>query len=81
MTWIRTVPEAEATGSVGQHYARSRRSWGGVDNIIKAHSLKPAALDALMTFYNGVMHGPGELTLGQREMIAVCVSAHNECHY
>jgi AhpD family alkylhydroperoxidase len=27
------------------------------------------------------MHGPSELTRAQREMIAVVVSAENECHY
>ena len=81
MAWIRTVDEAEATGIVKKYYDGSQRSWGGVDNIIKAHSLNPSALRALMTFYNGVMHGDGELTLGQREMIAVTVSQLNECHY
>ena len=81
MTWIRTVDEAEATGIVKKYYDGSRRSWGGVDNIIKAHSLNPTALRALMTFYNGVMHGDGELSLAQREMIAVTVSAINECEY
>jgi len=81
MTWIRTVDEQEATGIVKKYYDGSKRSWGGVDNIIKAHSLNPSALRALMTFYNGVMHGDGELTLAQREMIAVTVSQVNECHY
>lgn len=81
MTWINTVDEAEATGVVARYYEGSKRSWGGVDNIIKAHSLNPSALRALMTFYNGVMHGSGPLTLARREMIAVVVSAHNDCHY
>lgn len=81
MAWIRTVDEAHATGVVGKYYEGNKRSWGGVDNIIKAHSLNPPALRALMNFYNGVMHGDGFLSLAQREMIAVTVSAHNDCHY
>lgn len=81
MTWIRTIDESEATGTVAKFYEGSKRSWGGVDNIIKSVSLNPNALRALMTFYNGVMHGDGELTLGQKEMIAVTVSALNECEY
>ena len=81
MAWIRTVNEGEATGTVAKYYNSSKRSWGGVDNIIKSVSLNPNALRALMTFYNGVMHGDGDLTLGQREMIAVTVSVINECHY
>ena len=81
MAWIRTVNEDDATGIVKKYYDSSKRSWGGVDNIIKAHSLNTSALRSLMTFYNGVMHGDGELSLTQREMIAVTVSQVNECHY
>lgn len=81
MAWIKTVDEDEATGIVAKVYKANRRSWGGVDNIIKAHSLNSAALRALMTFYNGLMHGDCDLTLAQREMIAVTVSVLNECEY
>ena len=79
--WVEHVSEDRAEGLVAKVYRSIRRSWGGVDNIIKAHSLQPQALRALMTFYNGVMHGEGELSLRRREMIAVTVSAINECHY
>jgi alkylhydroperoxidase family enzyme len=81
MAWIRTVGEDEASGTVARIYRGTKRSWGGVDNIIKAHSLNSAALRALMTFYNGLMHGDCDLTLAQREMIAVTVSVINECAY
>ena len=73
--------EDEAEGYVARVYTAERRSWGGVDNIIRAHSLNPAALRALMTFYNGLMHGDCDLELRQREMIAVMVSVLNHCQY
>ena len=79
--WIDHVCEEQAEGLVARIYRGIRRSWGGVDNVIKVHSLHPQALRALMTFYRGVMHGEGELSLKQREMIAVTVSAINACHY
>ena len=79
--WIDHVAEEHAQGLVARIYRGIRRSWGGVDNIIKAHSLHPQALRALMVFYEGVMHGEGELSLQRREMIAVTVSAINACHY
>ena len=79
--WIEHVPEDQAEGFVARIYRGIRRSWGGVDNIVKAHSLHPEALRAVMIFYNGVMHGEGELSLRRREMIAVTVSAINGCHY
>ena len=81
MAWIKTISEEEATGAVAKIYDGTKRSWGGVDYIIKSVSLNPHALRALMLFYKSVMHGDGELTLGQREMIAVTVSVINECHY
>lgn len=81
MAWIKTIDEDEATGVVKKYYDGTKRSWGGVDNIIKAHSLNSAALRSVMTFYTGLMHGDCDLTLTQREMIAVTVSVHNECHY
>jgi len=81
MAWIETVPEDEAKGIVRKFYEGNKRAWGGVDNIIKAHSLNKAALRALMTFYNGLMHGDCDLSLAQREMIAVTVSVLNECEY
>ena len=79
--WIKHVKEDAASGIVKKLYNASKRSWGGVDNIIIAHSLNTAALRALMTYYNGVMHGDCELSLAQREMIAVTVSMLNECEY
>ena len=81
MSWIRTVNESEAEGLLRKIYNDSMRSWGGVENIIKAHSLNVSALRAVMTFYKGLMHGDCDITLGQREMIAVTVSVLNECEY
>ena len=81
MAWIRTVDEKESKGPLNKIYQNSMRSWGGVDNIIKAHSLNVSALRALNSFYKGVMHGDCDISLGQKEMIAVTVSALNECEY
>lgn len=81
MAWIRTIAESEAEGPLKRIYDGSMRSWGGVDNIIKAHSLNVRAMRAVMVFYKGLMHGDCDLTLGQREMIATTVSALNECEY
>jgi len=81
MTWIKTINEDEATGYVAKAYQSTMRSWGGVDNIVKSASLSSAGLRSMMTFYQGVMHGNCDITLAQREMIAVTVSVINECHY
>ena len=79
--WIKTIAEDEATGVVAKIYKETKRSWGGVDHIIKAQSLNTAALRALFTFFYGLMHGDFDLTLAQREMIAVTLSVLNKCVY
>jgi alkylhydroperoxidase family enzyme len=81
MAWIKTINEDEATGPLAKIYDGTKRSWGGVDHIIKAHSLNMAALRSVMLFYKGLMHGDCDLSLAQREMIAVTVSVLNECEY
>ncbi len=79
--WIEHVAEDKAEGYVAKVYRSVERRGGEIDGIIRAHTLSPNALRALMTFYNGVMHGDCALSLARREMIAVTVSAINECHY
>ena len=79
--WIKHVAEHEAEGYVAKVYGSVNRRGGALDNITKVHSLNPNALRALMSFYNGVMHGDCSVSLRRREMIAVAVSRFNECHY
>ena len=54
---------------------------GGIDHILKIHSLNPPSLLAHHDFYRTVMRGKSPLSRIQREMIAVVVSAVNRCHY
>lgn len=64
MAWIKTISEDEATGKVAQLYKGTMRSWGGVDNIVKVHSLNDNVLRALMLFYKTVMHGETDIIDG-----------------
>ena len=50
-------------------------------NVIASHSLNPQALETHLALYRAVMFGPSGLTRAEREAIAVCVSAANDCHY
>ena len=81
MAWIRVIPPAEASGELAKYYDRMRESDGTVDNILTIHSLNPPSLRAHFDLYKVCMYGPSELSRAQREMIAVVVSADNECHY
>lgn len=81
MAWIRVIPEAEATGALQSWYRKLIEPWGGVDNIMKIHSLNVRSLKGHYELYKAVMYGRSELTRVQREMIAVVVSAINRCRY
>jgi alkylhydroperoxidase family enzyme len=79
--WIRIIAEDEAEGDLAEHYAQLIEPWGGVDNILKIHSLSPVSLQAHALLYKTLMYGKSPLKRPQREMIAVVASAANRCHY
>jgi alkylhydroperoxidase family enzyme len=51
------------------------------DNIIRIHGVHSRTMKHHYELYRELMYGPGPLTRAQREMIAVLVSAVNQCHY
>ena len=93
MTWIRTVPLAEADEKL-RHALDAQRALypieyaqpvhptdDGTSGIVASHSLIPDALyHAFATF--GVLMSPElPLTRRQHEMITTLVSVTNRCHY
>jgi len=50
-------------------------------NILDSHSLNDDALRAHLGLYRTIMFGPSGLTRAERELMAVAVSAANDCHY
>lgn len=81
MAWIETIDEEDAEGQLERLYGRVVEPWGGVDNILKVHSLNPPSLKAHFELYKTLMRGRSPLSKAQREMIAVVVSKANHCHY
>lgn len=81
MPWIRIVPPEEAEGAVERHYRAAIARAGRVWNVVSLMSPNARALDASMALYRTLMHGESPLSRGQREMIAVVVSATNHCVY
>lgn len=81
MAWIRMIDESQAQGRLRELYSKLVEPWGGVDNILKIHSLNPASLRGHFELYKVLMRGRSPLSRAQREMIAVVVSAANRCHY
>ncbi|RMH12151.1 MAG: peroxidase [Gemmatimonadetes bacterium] len=81
MAYIRYVPRDEATGLLEQLYERYAAHGGDPDNIIRVHSLNPASMQYHVQYYAHIMRGRSPLSREQREMIAVTVSAANDCFY
>ncbi|HWS73122.1 MAG TPA: hypothetical protein VN605_13480 [Thermoanaerobaculia bacterium] len=93
MTWIRTIPSAEAEGELKALLEQQRALYpieyatpgmpglAPGEGIVESHSLIPQAMfHAFATF--GALMSPGlPLTRRQHEMIATTVSALNRCHY
>ena len=50
-------------------------------NVVASHSLNPEAVEAHLRLYRTIMFGSSELSGAERQAIAVCVSAANDCHY
>lgn len=81
MAWIQIIHEHEAEGKLRETYEKLTEPWGGVDNIMKIHSLNLPSLHAHFELYKTLMRGRSDLSRVQREMIAVLVSTTNHCHY
>ncbi len=83
MSWITHVADDEDSPETLRELFDLTRdvSTGEVDNIMAVHSLHPAGLDAHNRLYTAVMSGTKTLRKVEREMVALVVSLHNECHY
>lgn len=81
MAWIKMIHEGEADGRLKELYNKMIEPWGGVDNIMKIHSLNVKSLVGHFEMYKTLMRGKSDLSRAQREMIAVVVSAINHCKY
>ncbi|HEY8842861.1 MAG TPA: carboxymuconolactone decarboxylase family protein [Gaiellaceae bacterium] len=81
MAHLRLIEEGEATGVLRAEYEAAVARAGKVFNIVKAMSLNAPVLRRSMQLYSAIMHGPSPLSRAERELLAVVVSATNECRY
>jgi alkylhydroperoxidase family enzyme len=93
MTWIRTIPFAEADGELKKIIERQRAlypseyatpGYGGLPpggSIVESHTLIPDALFHAFATFGALMAPDLPLSRRQHEMIATAVSSVNRCHY
>jgi len=82
MSWIKVIEPQAASGEIARLYEQVQSPDGQVDNILKAHSLRPRTLTGHLAIYKAVLHSrPNELTPAERELVGVLVSQLNGCDY
>lgn len=81
MAYITYVPAEEASGLLSRLYRSYQGEQGVLDNILGIHSLNPRSMQDHVQLYSHLMRGPSPLSRVQREMLAVTVSAENDCFY
>ena len=81
MAHIRYTNRDEAGPELAKLYARYSDARGNLDNILRVHSLNPPSMEHHHDLYRHLMTGRSPLTRREREMIAVAVSAANDCFY
>lgn len=80
--WIATVPPDSAEGRLRELYASVRTPHGTVDNVMRAHSLRPETMAGHLALYRAVLHNPANrLPLAFLETVAAYVSLINRCAY
>jgi uncharacterized peroxidase-related enzyme len=76
------VPLEEATGALAVAYQKVRTPHGTVDNVMKAHSLRPHTMEGHVSLYRSVLHNPDNtLPFWFLEVVASYVSMLNRCDY
>lgn len=82
MTWIAGVPYEQAGVRLRRLYDRVAGPDGHVDNILRAHALRPHTLEGHLTLYKAVLHSAANtLPAWLLETVGVQVSLVNRCDY
>jgi len=94
MTWIKTIPIAEADEKLKRAMEAQRELYpieyaspvhptpdGESSGIVASHSLIPDALYHAFAAFGALMSPDLPLTRRQHEMITTLVSVNNRCHY
>ena len=93
MTWIRTIPVAEADDALRRAMEAQRALYpieyaspvqpttDGTSGIVASHSLIPGALYHAFATFGTLMSPDLPLNRRQHEMITTVVSVANRCHY
>ena len=74
-------PEHPLPEDIATYFDKCQEKLGMIPNVLLAYAFDAEKLRAFSAMYNDLMLAPSGLTKAEREMIAVAVSAQNECVY
>lgn len=81
ISWFPVPDESELPESLQGLFAKARENLGFVPNVFRAYSFRPERLSAWFSHFK-ILHEPTEnLSVAEREMVAVAVSMENGCLY
>ena len=76
------IPVEEASGELKEVYELVKTPHGTVDNVMRAHSLRPHTMRGHVTLYRSVLHNPENvLPFWFLEVVASYTSHLNQCDY
>jgi len=80
--WIRLVPYEESEGYLRTLYDRVKGPGGLIDNVMKAHSLRPHTMEGHSALYKSVLHHTGNaMPVWFLECLGIYTSLSNRCDY
>lgn len=80
-SWLVYPPETELDPDLQKLFAKARQNLGFVPNVFVAYMTRPTHFRPWFNHFRELMTGDSELSLAEREMISVVVSAENHCLY
>jgi uncharacterized peroxidase-related enzyme len=81
MSRIKIIEPEDATGRLKDIYEDLVKKRGKLADVHKIQSLRPESIVFHMDLYLEIMFSKSELSRAEREMMAVVVSAANDCEY
>ena len=80
--WIRMIAYDDSAGYLRQLYDRVKGPGGAIDNVMKAHSLRPHTMEGHSALYKSVLHHTGNtLPVWFLECLGIYTSLANRCDY
>jgi uncharacterized peroxidase-related enzyme len=78
---LKPLPRQQLPADLAKYFAICEEKIGFLPNVLAAFSFDAVKLRAFSDMYNDLMLGGSGLSKLEREMVAVVVSAANQCHY